>query len=57
MKRIIYSLYIDLPEEELDFFDKNIVKEGQPSRNMFAKEQFKKTSLDLLVINDYVVRK
>ena len=23
MKRIIYSLYIDLPEEELDFFDKN----------------------------------
>ena len=42
MKRIIYSLYIDLPEEELDFFDKNIVKEGQPSRNMFAKEQFKK---------------
>ena len=47
MKRIIYSLYIDLPEEELDFFDKNIVKEGQPSRNMFAKEQFKKNYIKL----------
>ena len=47
MKRIIYSLYIDLPEEELDFFDKNIVKEGQPSRNMFAKEQFKKNYIKI----------
>ena len=26
MVKIIYSFYIDIPEKELDFFDKNIIK-------------------------------
>lgn len=42
MSKIIYSLYIDLPEDELDFFDKNIVKNKQVSRNVITKNQFKK---------------
>ncbi len=42
MSRIIYSLYIDLPEDELDFFDKNIVKNKQVSRNVITRNQFKK---------------
>jgi len=25
MKRVIYSFYIDIPKEELDIFDKNIL--------------------------------
>jgi len=42
MSKIIYSLYIDLPEDELDFFDKNIVKNKQVSRNVITRNQFKK---------------
>lgn len=42
MSRVIYSLYIDLSEDELDFFDKNIVKNKQVSRNVITKNQFKK---------------
>ena len=42
MSRIIYSLYIDLPEDELDFFDKNIVKNKQVSRNVITRNEFKK---------------
>ena len=41
MNRVIYSLYIDIDEKELDFYDKNIIKKGQIGRNFFAKEQFK----------------
>ena len=25
MKRVIYSLYIDIPKDELDLFDKNVM--------------------------------
>ena len=42
MSRVIYSLYIDLSEDELDFFDKNIVKNKQMSRNIITRNQFKK---------------
>ena len=42
MSRVIYSLYIDLSEDELDFFDKNIVKNKQVSRNIITRNQFKK---------------
>jgi len=42
MSRVIYSLYIDLSEDELDFFDKNIVKNKQVSRNVITRNQFKK---------------
>jgi hypothetical protein len=41
MKRVIYSLYIDLDEKELDFFDKNIVKNKKLSRNIITRNQFK----------------
>ena len=47
MKRIIYSLYIDLPEEELDFFDKNIVKEHNPLVIYLQKNNLKRTILKL----------
>ena len=42
MSRVIYSLYIDLSEDELDFFDKNIVKNKQVSRNVITRNEFKK---------------
>ena len=41
MSRVIYSLYIDIDEKELDFYDKNTIKKGEIGRNFFAKEQFK----------------
>ena len=42
MSKVIYSLYIDLSEDELDFFDKNIVKNKQVSRNVITRNEFKK---------------
>ena len=41
MSRVIYSLYIDIPEDDLDFFDKNIVKESHTPTNINTKNQFK----------------
>src|SRR5210317_4230 len=41
MKRIIYSFYIDIPKDELDIFDKNIIgKKGVPI-NFVTKDAFK----------------
>lgn len=48
MKRIIYSLYIDIPEEELDIFDKNIIKENQTPVNLYTKKRFKENYFKLL---------
>ena len=42
MSKVIYSLYINLSEDELDFFDKNIVKNKQVSRNVITRNEFKK---------------
>ena len=42
MSKVIYSLYVDLSEDELDFFDKNIVKNKQVSRNIITRNEFKK---------------
>ena len=41
MSRAIYSLYIDIPEDELDFFDKDILKEGKTPTNINTKNKFK----------------
>ena len=41
MSRVIYSLYIDIPEDDLDFFDKNIIKKDQTPTNINTKNQFK----------------
>ena len=48
MKKVIYSLYIDIPKEELDIFDKNILKEGVPPINYVTKSQFKDNYDDLV---------
>ncbi|BCU95198.1 MAG: hypothetical protein CM15mV8_0420 [Caudoviricetes sp.] len=43
MRRIIYSFYIDIPENELDIFDKNILKENQVLLISILKNNLKKT--------------
>ena len=47
MKRVIYSLYIDIPEKDIDLHDKNILKEGDTPMNIRTKEQFAKHYADL----------
>ena len=41
MSRIIYSFYIDVPEDELDFFDEHIIKKNQTPTNINTKNQLK----------------
>jgi len=41
MQRVIYSLYIDIPKEEIDIFDKNLLKEGDTPININTKNKFK----------------
>ena len=41
MKRIIYSFYIDIPKDELDIFDKNIIGEKGVPINFVTKDAFK----------------
>jgi len=41
MKRIIYSFYIDIPKNELDIFDKNILKKYDTPINYVTKNAFK----------------
>ena len=48
MKRVIYSLYIDVPKEELDVFDKNILKPNVVPTNYKTKSEFKKNYDDLV---------
>tara|TARA_B100000085_G_C18531103_1_gene508026 strand:+ start:179 stop:1036 length:858 start_codon:yes stop_codon:yes gene_type:complete len=50
MSRVIYSLYIDIDENELDFYDKNILKKDHMPGNLFAKIQFKKNYNKLKVM-------
>ena len=47
MKQVIYSLYIDIPREEIDPFDKNILKKGETPMNLRTKQQFAKHYGDL----------
>ena len=48
MKRIIYSFYIDIPEKELDIFDKDVLKKDEVPRNIVTKKQFKDNYFKLL---------
>ena len=48
MNRIIYSLYIDIPEDELDIFDKDVLKKHQVPTNINTKKQFKDNYFKLL---------
>ncbi len=41
MSRVVFSLYIDIPKEELDIFDENILKDGDTPVNYHTKNQFK----------------
>ena len=41
MTRVIYSFYIDIPEEELDIFDRDVLKKNQVPTNINTKKQFK----------------
>ena len=41
MRRVVFSLYIDIPKEEIDIFDKNILKDGDTPVNYHTKNQFK----------------
>ena len=41
MKRVIYSFYIDIPKDELDIFDENILKENHTPINYVTKDAFK----------------
>ena len=47
MKRVIFSLYIDIPSKDIDIFDKNILKTGDTPMNIRTKEQFAKHYGDL----------
>jgi hypothetical protein len=40
MKRVIFSLYIEIPDEELDIFDSHILKKGLIPTNFNTKEEF-----------------
>lgn len=48
MKRVIYSFYIDIPKDELDMFDKNILRQGQIPTNINTKNQLKQNYSKLL---------
>ena len=52
MKRVIYSLYIDVPKEELDVFDKNILSKGVVPTNYKTKSEFKKNYNDLVACKE-----
>ena len=47
MKRVIYSLYIDIPLKDIDIFDENILKTGDTPMNIRSKQQFAKHYGDL----------
>jgi len=53
MKRIIYSFYIDIPKNELDIFDKNILKKDQKPTNYVTKDQFKLNYSKLLACKQW----
>lgn len=52
MKRVIFSLYIDIPKDDLDLFDSNILKEGQTPTNHRTKDQFKIHYGDLIATKE-----
>ena len=57
MKRVIFSLYIDIPKDDLDLFDSNILKEGQIPTNHRTKDQFKIHYGDLIATKEIYANK
>ena len=53
MERIIYSFYIDIPEKELDFFDKNILKKDQTPTNLNTKLRLKENYTKLIACKNW----
>ena len=56
MKRIIYSFYIDIPKDELDIFDKHILKKGQAPINYFTKNAFAEHYDKLVTCKEWYAR-
>ena len=56
MKRIIYSFYIDIPKDELDLFDKHILKEGQAPINYRTKNAFRENYQKLISCKEWYAR-
>ena len=57
MKRVVFSLYIDIPKDDLDLFDSNILKEGQIPTNHRTKDQFKIHYGDLIATKEIYANK
>ena len=53
MARVIYSLYIDIPENELDFFDKNIIKKNTTPTNLNTKQKLKENYSKLIACKEW----
>ncbi len=53
LKRVIYSLYIDIPESELDFFDKNIIKKNTTPTNLNTKQKLKENYSKLIACKEW----
>ena len=56
MKRIIYSFYIDIPKDELDLFDKHILKEGMAPINYHTKNAFRQNYQKLISCKEWYAR-
>lgn len=56
MQRVVYSLYIDIPKEEIDIFDKNLLKEGDTPININTKNKFKIHYGDLCASKEYYAK-
>ena len=57
MSRVIFSLYIDIPKDELDLFDSNIIKKGEVPTNHRTKDQFKIHYGDLIATKEIYANK
>ena len=57
MSRVVFSLYIDIPKDELDLFDSNIIKKGEMPTNHRTKNQFKIHYGDLIATKQIYANK
>ena len=57
MKRIIYSFYIDIPKDELDIFDKNIlIPNKSVPINYVTKDAFKENYTKLVACKKWYAK-
>ncbi len=57
MKRVVFSLYIDIPKDDLDLFDSNILKSGDTPTNYKTKDKFKIHYGDLIATKEIYANK